>query len=197
MYRTATEAEARKIKWQRRCVQAIFVAFNLVLIEGGLPGFWWTLLGAFFWITIIFITVTNGPVVCSWICWLGTAQDWAEPIAKRRIRLNPKVWRLATLIGLVIWAPASWLIQPETFSPIVTPFGLNADRLVFHLFQLGFFILVGLSVTLFGKRGSCIYFCPLLMVSRMSRYAEAVKKFRLPRLLGKPIVINTAKPNVP
>lgn len=194
MHKTVSESESKLIRRQRAAIQTLFVFVNLVLIDTRLPGVIWVVVGGIFWATVIMVTIANGPVVCSWICWLGTAQDWAEPLAKRRFKLNPNFWRLITLAVAVLWAPFAWLIRPEIAGSIVAPFGISYDTLDAHLLQLGFFIAVGLSVAVFGKRGACVYFCPLLLVSRVSRARNYLTSLRLEKFFGKPVIRNLAPP---
>jgi polyferredoxin len=198
MNTAATLHEPRRIRLARRSVQAFFVLINLVLIDVRLPGVMWVIIGGVFWATVIIITLTNGPIICSWVCWLGAAQDWAEPLAKRRVMLNPTFWRTLTLIVAVLWAPFTWLIRPDVISSTVMPFGLSYTNLHAHFLQVGFFMVAALSVMLLGKRGACICFCPLLFVSRVVRSAArlqgTLKAFRLKTIFGKRIVINTSPP---
>lgn len=186
----ASEAEARALRRQRRAVQFVFVAFNLILIDSRLPSLVWTIVGGMFWLSVIVITITNGPIVCSWVCWLGAAQDWAEPLAKRRWKANPNFWRPFVLMVAVLWAPVSWLIRPETMHSLIAPFGIDYTNLNAHILQAAFFLLVGASVMILGKRGACVCFCPLLLVARISRLKNWFESLQLHRWLGKPIVAN-------
>jgi polyferredoxin len=195
MRSVVSEGESKTLIRQRRIVQAIFVFINLVLIDSRLPGITWVIIGGVFWAAVIVITVTNGPIVCSWICWLGAAQDWAEPLAKRRWKLNPNFWRMFVLIVAVLWAPFSWLIRPENYDAITIPFGLEYGKLESHYLQAAFFVIVGLSVMVFGKRGACLNFCPLLMVARLMRAKNLLQSFRIKTVLGKPIVLNMIPPS--
>lgn len=190
MRQAESEEESLTLRRQRRVVQVAFVALNLILIDARLPSLVWVIVGGFFWLAVIVITITNGPVVCSWVCWLGAAQDWAEPIARRRIKLNPNFWRALTLAVAVLWAPFSWLVRPDTMHSLVVPFGFNYNNLDAHILQAMFFIVVGASVAVLGKRGACVYFCPLLMVSRITRMKRWFQSVRLHRLFGKSLVIH-------
>lgn len=190
MRQAESEEESKALLWQRRAVQAMFVVINLVLIETRLPSVVWVVVGGIFWSAVIVITVTNGPIVCSWVCWLGAAQDWAEPLARRRVKLNANFWRAFTLAVAVLWAPVSWLIRPDTMHLITVPFGFNYTNLDAHLLQAAFFVMVGASVMLLGKRGACVHFCPLLLVARWARLKNWTRSFRLSKVFGKPVIIN-------
>ncbi|MDX2128207.1 MAG: 4Fe-4S binding protein [Chloroherpetonaceae bacterium] len=194
MRSVTSEAESKSVRRQRQAVQAIFVFINLVLIDTRLPSLTWAVIGGVFWTAIIVITITNGPIVCSWVCWLGAAQDWAEPLAKRRWKLSPSFWRGFMLAVAVLWAPFSWLIRPELLNSIAIPFGFDYTDLQAHFLQAGFFLVVGLSVAVLGKRGACLHFCPLLMVSRMMRMKNFFSSLRIRQLFGKPIVLNAVVP---
>lgn len=188
-----SEEEAKALRRQRRVAQVIFVALNLILVDSRLPSVAWTVVGGAFWLAVIAITITNGPIVCSWVCWLGAAQDWAEPLAKRRWKANPNFWRPFVLIVAVLWAPVSWLVRPDTMRSLVAPFGIDYANLNAHILQALFFLAVGASVMILGKRGACVCFCPLLLVARVARLKQWFESFQLHRWLGRPIVAN----NVP
>lgn len=183
-----SEEEAKALRRQRRAVQAVFVALNLILVDSRLPGVAWVVIGGMFWLAVIVITITNGPIVCSWVCWLGAAQDWAEPLAKRRWKANPNFWRPFVLIVAALWAPVSWLVRPDTMHSLVAPFGISYTTLNAHVLQAAFFLLVGASVMILGKRGACVCFCPLLLVARVARLKKRFEFFQLHRWLGRPIV---------
>lgn len=180
---------ADPLRRQRRFVQALFVFVNLVLVDARVTGWLWAAIGIVFWITVIGVTIANGPTVCSWVCWLGTAQDWAEPLAKRRWRLHPTFWRVFVLILAIVWAPFLWLIHPEVLGSVVAPFGIGYGSMHAHLLQLIFFVIIGLSVMVLGKRGACIYFCPLLLITRIARTKQLFTSLRrslhFSRILGK------------
>ncbi len=185
-----SDEEAKKLRRWRTAVQIIFVGVNLVLVDSRLPSLAWAVVGGVFWLAVVIITITNGPIVCSWVCWLGAAQDWAEPLAKRRWSLNPDFWRPFVLVIAVFWAPCSWILRPETIGSVVAPFGIDYTDISAHLLQLLFFLMVGASVMLLGKRGACVCFCPLLMVARIVRFKTWVQAMRLHRWLKKPIIIS-------
>jgi len=192
MKKSATsEEKANALRRQRRIVQAIFVAINLILIDSRLPSLVWTIVGGAFWLAVIVITITNGPIVCSWVCWLGAAQDWAEPLAKRRWRANPNFWRPFVLVIAVLWAPISWLIRPDTMHSLVAPFGITYTDLNAHVLQALFFVVVGASVMVLGKRGACVSFCPLLLVARVVRVKQWFLSLRWHRWFEKPLIVNT------
>ncbi|MCS7211717.1 MAG: 4Fe-4S binding protein [Chloroherpetonaceae bacterium] len=186
----ASEEEARALRRQRRLVQVIFVAINLILVDSRLPSVVWAVVGGAFWLAVVVITITNGPIVCSWVCWLGAAQDWAEPLAKRRWKPNPSFWRPFVLLVAIFWAPVSWLIRPEVMYSLTAPFGFDYTALEAHILQAVFFIVVGLSVAVLGKRGACIAFCPLLLVARLMRLKNWLPQLRFSYWLRKPIIIN-------
>ncbi len=190
MRRAESEAESVALRRRRQVVQACFVFINLVLLDTRLPSFAWAFIGGVFWLAVIIITITNGPIVCSWVCWLGAAQDWAEPLAKRRVKLNPNFWRGFTLAVAVLWAPFSWLVRPDTMHSLVAPFGVDYTHLDAHILQAAFFIAVGASVTVLGKRGACVYFCPLLMVARVARMKNWFESMRLHKRFGKALIIH-------
>lgn len=190
MRSAVSEAEAKALRRQRRVVQVIFVAINLILVDSRLPSLVWAVVGGAFWLAVIVITITNGPIVCSWVCWLGAAQDWAEPLAKRRWTPNPNFWRPFVLLIAIFWAPVSWLIRPELMNSVTAPFGFDYTAMDAHILQAVFFIAVGLSVSVLGKRGACIAFCPLLLVARLARLKNWLPQLRLSHWRGKPIVIN-------
>lgn len=190
MRRAETEEDSRMLIWQRRAVQVVFVAINLILVETRLPSLVWVVVGGFFWAAVVIITLTNGPIICSWVCWLGAAQDWAEPIARRRVKLDPKFWRSFTLAVAVLWVPVSWLIRPDTMHMLTIPFGFNYTNLNAHVLQVAFFVVIGLSVAVLGKRGACVHFCPLLLVARVMRVKNWMRFLRISKIFGKPIIIN-------
>jgi len=54
MRRSATsEEEANALRRQRRIVQAIFVAINLILVDSRLPSLVWTIVGGAFWLAVL------------------------------------------------------------------------------------------------------------------------------------------------
>ncbi len=190
MRHAETEEESRTLIWIRRAVQGVFVMINLILIDTRLPSLVWAVVGGVFWAAVIVITLTNGPIICSWVCWLGAAQDWAEPIAQRRVKLDPKFWRGFTLVVAVLWAPVSWLIRPDTMHVLTNPFGFNYTNLNAHILQATFFVVVGLSVAVLGKRGACVHFCPLLLAARLVRLKNWMRPLRISKVFGKPLIIN-------
>ncbi len=145
---------------QRRALQLIFIFVNLVLVEIHLPGGLWVVIGGTFWVTMIALAVLGGSWMCGWVCWIGGVQDLFEPLARARLRINPRWGRAVTLALLVGWVPIIWWLVPSAITTEYTPFGINLDAWPRHLFQLGLMMLVGASVMVLGKRGICRYLCP-------------------------------------
>jgi polyferredoxin len=144
---------------RRRLVQILFVFVNLALVETHLPGPLWLGVGAVFWLALVGISVAGSGLVCGTMCWIGAIQDFFEPFAQSRLRLDARFGRAVTLTLLILWMPIGWLIEPSLAahdrSPLNVSFGWER-----HLFQFGLAALVAGSVAVFGKRGICRYFCP-------------------------------------
>ncbi len=144
---------------RRRLLQIIFVFVNLALVEAHLPGPLWLALGAIFWVALVGISVSGSNLVCSTMCWIGAIQDFFEPFARSRVRLDAKWGRRATLALLVLWMPIGWLVVPQVAAHDRMPLDVNLvwER---HLFQFALAAIVAASVVFLGKRGICRYFCP-------------------------------------
>lgn len=169
-----TTASRESAERQRRLIQILFVLINVLLIEVRMPGWLWLGIGAVFWATMLILAAVGGNWMCGWICWLGTAQDIAEPIARQRLRPNAFWTRTIILVLLVLWVPIGWYFVPAAQSDLQSPFGLNVAAWQSRLFQIGLLVLVGLSVNLLGKRGLCRFLCPFIPM------ASALRS-RLPR----------------
>jgi len=151
---------ARDDQRQRRALQLIFIFVNLVLVEIHLPGGLWVFIGGTFWVTMVVLAALGGSWMCGWVCWIGGIQDLFEPLARARVRINPRWGRAVTLALLVSWVPIIWLLVPSAITTEYTPFGINLHAWPRHLLQLGMMVLVGASVMVLGKRGICRYLCP-------------------------------------
>ena len=144
---------------RRRLLQIIFVFINLALVEAHLPGPLWLALGAIFWVALIGVSIAGSNLVCGTMCWIGAIQDFFEPFARSRVRIDARWGRAATLALLVLWMPIGWLVLPQLAAHDRTP--LDVD-LVWgrHFFQFALAAVVAVSVVFLGKRGLCRYFCP-------------------------------------
>jgi polyferredoxin len=163
---------------RRRVLQLIFVFINLALVEAHLPGPLWLGVGAAFWVALVGISIAGSNLVCGTMCWIGAIQDFAEPFARSRVRLDPKTGRTVALLLLVAWMPVGWLIRPELAvhdrMPLVMSLASGG-----HLFQFALAALVAVSVVFLGKRGLCRYFCPFNSI--VSRLRHLVTRLRTPR----------------
>jgi polyferredoxin len=160
---------------RRRVLQIIFVFVNLALVEAHLPGPLWLALGAIFWIALIGISIAGSNLVCGTMCWIGAIQDFFEPFARQRIRLDAKWGRALTLAVVVAWMPIGWLVLPKLAAHDHMPLDVN---LVWgkHLFQFALAALAAGSVFFLGKRGICRYLCPFnSIVASARRIFSAVK----------------------
>jgi polyferredoxin len=168
MNRTARVTEGLSPERRRRALQVIFVFVNLALVEAHLPGPLWLALGGIFWVALIGISIAGSNLVCGTMCWIGAIQDFFEPFARPRIRLEPRWGRAFTLILLVAWMPIGWLVMPHLAAHEHLPLGLS---LVWtrHAFQIGLAAIVGASVVFLGKRGLCRYFCPFNSIVASAR----------------------------
>lgn len=167
---------------QRRALQLIFIFVNLVLVEIHLPGPFWVAVGGLFWVTMVLLAALGGSWMCGWMCWLGGIQDIMEPLARSRIRLDPRWGRGITLAILISWVPLAWWLVPTASTTVYTPFNIDLAAWPQHVFQLGLMLLVGASVMVLGKRGICRYLCPFNSI-------VAVVRRRLP---GRPGAASTA-----
>jgi len=130
---------------RRRVLQIIFVFVNLALVESHIPGMLWLVIGSIFWIALIFIAASGSSLICGTMCWVGAIQDFAEPLARSRVRIDPRWGRGLTLTLLLLWIPQS------------------------HLFGLGLALAIPLCVMLLGKRGICRFLCPFNNVVSAAR----------------------------
>jgi polyferredoxin len=166
MEKSASRESAER---QRRMIQILFVLVNVLLIEVRMPGWLWLGIGAVFWATMLMLAAVGGNWMCGWICWLGTAQDIAEPLARQRFRPNAFWTRTLILALLILWVPVGWYLMPAASTDLQSPFGLNAAAWQSRLFQIGLLVVVGLSVTLLGKRGLCRFLCPFIPMASALR----------------------------
>ena len=144
---------------RRRILQLIFVFVNLALVEAHLPGPLWLAIGAIFWGGLVGITVAGSNLVCGTMCWIGAIQDFFEPFARPRVRVDPRFGRALTLAIIVLWMPVGWMLRGSLTAHDRTPvdFSLAWEP---HLFGLALAALTALSVVFLGKRGICRFFCP-------------------------------------
>lgn len=144
---------------RRRLVQIVFVFVNLALVETHLPGPLWLAIGGIFWVGLIGVTLAGSGLVCGSMCWIGAIQDFFEPFARPRVRLDAKLGRAVTFTLVVLWMPLGWLVLPGIAAHDRMPidFSLAWER---HLFQFALAALTALSVVVLGKRGICRYLCP-------------------------------------
>ncbi|MBC8160155.1 MAG: 4Fe-4S binding protein [Roseiflexaceae bacterium] len=145
---------------QRRALQLVFIFVNLVLIEVHVPGGLWVFIGGAFWVTMVVLAALGGSWMCGWVCWIGGIQDFFEPLARSRVRLNPRWGKALVLLLLVSWVPIAWWLVPTAATTDYTPFGMDLASWPRHLFQFGMVLFVGASVMVLGKRGICRYLCP-------------------------------------
>lgn len=163
--KVAAAGETRRSKAirQRLWLQLTTVVAHIFIVKFTIPNVWWAIFGLAFWAAVILWAARSGRWVCANFCWLGGVQDWLQPLAKKRVKFNPKISQYAVLIVLVSWTPLVWLFTDTMFAEGESPihFPLQGDDNLFV--QAGHFIiltLVGFSVMIFGKRGACHYLCP-------------------------------------
>jgi polyferredoxin len=159
MKRTARLPEGLSPERRRRLLQILFVFVNVALVEAHLPGPLWLVLGAIFWIALVGISIAGSNLVCGTMCWIGAIQDFFEPFARPRIRMDPKVGRALALVLLIAWMPVGWLLRPELAAHDRMPLAISLAWRG-HLFQFVLAAMVAASVVFLGKRGLCRYFCP-------------------------------------
>ncbi|NTW49482.1 MAG: 4Fe-4S binding protein [Chlorobiales bacterium] len=173
---TSYQAHNRKrnrIVWKRMAIQTTVIIVHVMLIKVAIPNVMWALIGLLFWGGLVLAAVRSGRWVCATFCWLGGIQDLMYRWAKKRVGFSPKVTQWAVLVLLVAWVPLAWVLVDGTMLsdkgvPINNPFESGDNPLA----QAGHFLIlliVGLSVTVFGQRGGCHYFCPFGMVVTYSR----------------------------
>ena len=162
----------------------IFVFVNLALVEAHLPGPLWLALGAIFWVALVGITIAGSNLVCGTMCWIGAIQDFFEPFARPRVRLDPKWGRAFALLLLVAWMPAGWLVMPTLAARDHMPLAVSLAWRG-HVFQFALAALVAASVVFLGKRGLCRYFCPFNSIVASARRFFA--RVRTPRTRGPSI----------
>ena len=166
---------------RRRLLQILFVFVNLGLVEAHLPGPLWLAIGAAFWIALVLISAAGSPLVCGTMCWIGAIQDFAEPIARSRIRLDPRYGRGVTLAVLLLWVPIGWWLWPNAALHDRTPLDLDPNSWQRHLFGLSLALVIPASVAVLGKRGICRFLCPFnsivavvrKMIGRLSKPVAA------------------------
>ncbi len=154
---------------RRRVLQIIFVFVNLALVESHIPGTLWLVIGGIFWIALILIAASGSSLVCGTMCWVGAIQDFAEPLARSRVRIDPRWGRGVTLTLLLLWIPVGWLLWPHAAAHDRTPLDVDPTAWQNHLFGLGLALAIPVSVMLLGKRGICRFFCPFNSVVRVAR----------------------------
>jgi hypothetical protein len=145
---------------RRRVLQIIFVFVNLALVEAHLPGPLWLAIGSIFWIALVLIAASGSSLVCGTMCWVGAIQDFAEPLARSRVRLDPRWGRGLTLAALLLWIPIGWFLWPNAALNDRTPLDLDPSSWQRHVFGLSLALVIPVSVTFLGKRGLCRYLCP-------------------------------------
>ncbi|MFZ1126369.1 MAG: 4Fe-4S binding protein [Candidatus Baltobacteraceae bacterium] len=145
---------------RRRALQLIFVFANLALVEAHLPGLLWLAVGGFFWAMLVLVSVSGSGLVCGSMCWIGAIQDFAEPLARPRVHVDPRLGRSLTLGLLVSWIPVGWLLLPAVLLHQRTPIDLDLGSWQGHVFQIVLALAIAASVTVLGKRGLCHSFCP-------------------------------------
>ncbi len=145
---------------RRRILQIIFVFVNLALVESHVPGTLWLVIGSVFWIALVLISAAGSSLVCGTMCWVGAIQDFAEPLARSRVRFDPRWGRGVTLALLSIWIPVGWFVWPNAAAHDSTPLDLDPATWPRHLFGLGLALAIPLGVMFLGKRGICRFLCP-------------------------------------
>jgi polyferredoxin len=175
MTRTPGGSEGISPARRRRLVQLVFVFVNLALVETHLPGPLWLAIGGIFWAGLVGVTLAGSGLVCGSMCWIGAIQDFFEPFARSRVRLDPNLGRAATLTLLVLWMPLGWVVLPDIAAHDRMPidFSLAWER---HLFQFAIAALAALSVLVLGKRGICRYLCPFNSIVATLRRTFASRK---------------------
>jgi len=165
-----TSAAARPAaERRRRVLQIIFVFVNLALVESHIPGALWLVIGGVFWIALVLIAASGSSLVCGTMCWVGAIQDFAEPLARSRIRIDPRWGRGLTLALLLVWIPVGWFLWPNAAAHDRTPLDLDPATWRSHLFGLGFALAIPVAVMLLGKRGICRFLCPFNTIVRLVR----------------------------
>jgi polyferredoxin len=178
MKRTVRETEGLSPERRRRILQVIFVFINLALVEAHLPGPLWLALGATFWVALIGISIAGSNLVCGTMCWIGAIQDFFEPFARPRYRLDPRFGRAFTLLLLFAWMPVGWLMMPTLAAHEHMPLAMSLAWSP-HVFQVGLAATVAVSVVFLGKRGLCRYFCPFNSIVASARHF--LLRLRAPR----------------
>ena len=156
---------------RRRALQIIFVFANLALVEAHVPGLLWLAVGGFFWAALVLVSLSGSGLVCGCMCWVGAIQDFAEPLARARVHVDPRLGRTLTLGLLVSWIPVGWLLLPAVLQHQRSPISLDLGSWERHLFQIGLALAIAVSVTVLGKRGLCHSFCPFNTVVAAARQA--------------------------
>jgi len=154
---------------RRRVLQIIFVFVNLALVESHIPGMLWLVIGSIFWIALIFIAASGSSLICGTMCWVGAIQDFAEPLARSRVRIDPRWGRGLTLTLLLLWIPIGWFFWPHAAAHDRTPLNIDPTAWQSHLFGIGLALAIPLCVMLLGKRGICRFLCPFNNVVSAAR----------------------------
>ena len=145
-----------RLQYIRFAVQAFFIAFvaiGYMVIVHRLPAVKWSLLA---------VTVLAGPLFCSWVCPLGTAQEWLRAFGKNVMRITWKVPvrvdRYLTLGRYVIAALFFAGIIPMLFTHSR---GTMVMLLMGKIAGVAAIILLGayLLLSLFVDRPYCKYAC--------------------------------------
>ncbi len=161
-------------------LQIIFVFVNVGLVEAHLPGPLWFVIGAIFWIALIGLALSGSSLVCGTMCWVGALQDFAEPLARSRVRIDARMGRAVTFGLLLAWIPIGWYFWPSVALHDRTPLDLDPASWQQHLFGVGLALAIPLSVTILGKRGICRFLCPFnSVVNAVRRVARPMKKSSL------------------
>jgi len=161
---------------RRRLLQIVFVFVNLALVETHIPGLLWLAIGSVFWIALVLISAWGSSLVCGTMCWVGAIQDFAEPIAHSRIRLDPRWGKGLTLALLFLWIPVTRFMWPDAAAHDRTPLDLDPNTWQRHLFGVGLALTIPLAVTFLGKRGICRYLCPFNSIVGVVRRALGLNK---------------------
>ena len=156
---------------RRRLLQLVFVFVNVVLVETHVPGTLWLIIGGIFWIVLVLISAAGSSLVCGTMCWIGAIQDFAEPLARPRIRIDPRWGRGLILGALLLWFPIARLVLPGAGMHDQTPLDVDPHTWPRHLFGLGLALAIPASVALLGKRGICRFLCPFNTIVGVVRRA--------------------------
>ncbi|MBC8041977.1 MAG: 4Fe-4S binding protein [Rhizobacter sp.] len=196
-YEAEQHRKRNKVVYKRLAVQGTMIVVHVALIKFAIPNVLWAVLGLMFWGGLIYAAARSGRWVCASICWLGGIQDVMYRWAKKRVGFSPRITQIAVLVVLVVWVPLAWLLTGgETMmsaeTPLQNPLNVSAGESL--LMQAGHFLILivaGLTVTVFGPRGLCHYFCPFGLAVGFMRDVR-LKKKNGERLL-QPLTITATK----